>query len=416
MRCKSTICLVLLILILSIPQAYSQWEFLGLPGMSVLAVATHPQHPEWIAAGTNYYGLYVSFNNGGDWNYKIATNVPLPFVAYDPHTTDSLFAVVGASYSAGLYGSNNYGDSWHLINYLLYPRRLAFDPANPGYLYICFETGIKASQDYGLNFYDANNGLPGLNIIDIKGDAVNQFEAYAAGEAFVAHTTNFGVNWTDLGGLFGLEDYNPNRLEIDPRNPNTIFVACWAYLARSTDRGQNWEYFTAPAVNLTDVVCDPLVEGQLFVGTGYNGVYKSTDYGVTFTPLDDIGNMSICCLEIDSQGRLLAGTEDGLYGHDISIRVDDCTGNLPDKNVLITNYPNPFNASTTIAYTISDPQAVSLKIYDITGRETGILVDKFQTAGTYRVIFDGSSLVSGIYFYRLQAGDLAETGKMVLLK
>jgi len=82
---------------------------------------------------------------------------------------------------------------------------------------------------------------------------------------------------------------------------------------------------------------------------------------------------------------------------------------------LKQNYPNPFNPSTTIAYTISNREKVSLKVYDVLGKEIATLVNEVKPAGSYSVIFDGR-LASGIYFYRLQAGSFSDVKRMVLLK
>ncbi len=83
---------------------------------------------------------------------------------------------------------------------------------------------------------------------------------------------------------------------------------------------------------------------------------------------------------------------------------------------LSQNYPNPFNPSTSIKYSIPQSSNVTLKVFDVLGSEIITLLNKEQSAGNYEVEFDGSDLTSGIYFYRLQAGDFVETKKMILLK
>jgi len=83
---------------------------------------------------------------------------------------------------------------------------------------------------------------------------------------------------------------------------------------------------------------------------------------------------------------------------------------------LYQNYPNPFNPVTHISYKLEVAGAVSLKIFDVIGREVEVLVNKFQSAGEYRYQFIASYLPSGLYLYKLQVGDLIKTKKMVLLK
>ena len=96
-------------------------------------------------------------------------------------------------------------------------------------------------------------------------------------------------------------------------------------------------------------------------------------------------------------------------------------GNLPRAYALEQNYPNPFNPSTVIRYSLPVDGRITLKVFDITGREVATLVNEQKQAGTYEVNFDaknvnGRSLASGVYFYRVQAGQFTEARKMVLLK
>jgi len=83
---------------------------------------------------------------------------------------------------------------------------------------------------------------------------------------------------------------------------------------------------------------------------------------------------------------------------------------------LEQNYPNPFNPSTTITYSLANEEHVNLKVYDIMGREVTELVNEDQAAGTHSLDFDASLLASGMYFYKISAGNFVSTKKMVLLK
>ncbi|MFA3784147.1 T9SS type A sorting domain-containing protein [Melioribacteraceae bacterium 4301-Me] len=84
--------------------------------------------------------------------------------------------------------------------------------------------------------------------------------------------------------------------------------------------------------------------------------------------------------------------------------------------VLQQNYPNPFNPSTTIRFSLPRREHVTLKVFDILGREVATLVDGELNAGEYSVVYDASSLPSGVYFYRLQAGSFVEQRKMEVVK
>ncbi|MBC8043177.1 MAG: T9SS type A sorting domain-containing protein, partial [Rhizobacter sp.] len=84
--------------------------------------------------------------------------------------------------------------------------------------------------------------------------------------------------------------------------------------------------------------------------------------------------------------------------------------------VLKQNYPNPFNPATTLVYQLPQAATVSLKIYDVLGREVATLVNVRQAAGTYTAQFNASKLSSGVYFYKLVAGAFVQTKKMLLVK
>jgi hypothetical protein len=92
------------------------------------------------------------------------------------------------------------------------------------------------------------------------------------------------------------------------------------------------------------------------------------------------------------------------------------TREFPIQFSLEQNYPNPFNPSTKIAFNIPVRSFVLINVYDPLGRVVATLVNEFLMPGSYETRFDGTSLASGIYFYRLQAGEFVQTKKFVLEK
>ncbi len=83
---------------------------------------------------------------------------------------------------------------------------------------------------------------------------------------------------------------------------------------------------------------------------------------------------------------------------------------------LDQNYPNPFNPITSISYRVSSAGMVSLKVYNILGKEVASLVNEYKPEGSYTVEFDGSNLASGVYLYRMHAGEYSAVRKMLLVK
>jgi len=119
-----------------------------------------------------------------------------------------------------------------------------------------------------------------------------------------------------------------------------------------------------------------------------------------------------------NESYVFAGTESGVWRlpySEINTYVVD-RGEIPTGFALEQNYPNPFNPTTVISYHLAAFGDVTLKVYDVLGREVATLVNETQGAGTHLVRFDGSNLPSSTYFYRLQCGSYTATKKFLLLR
>jgi hypothetical protein len=119
---------------------------------------------------------------------------------------------------------------------------------------------------------------------------------------------------------------------------------------------------------------------------------------------------------VGDEGTILRTTNGGTTFYE-----EETNLTQPKSFFLSQNYPNPFNPSTKIKFQIpgqarNDNNLVTLKVYDLLGREVATLVNEEKPAGEYEIEFDGTRLPSGIYFYQLKAGNYIETKKMVLLK
>ena len=125
---------------------------------------------------------------------------------------------------------------------------------------------------------------------------------------------------------------------------------------------------------------------------------STTDSTVTFSGITQFGQFVIGMIE------------------NTSIPAEMVRSDMPRGIRLLQNHPNPFNPSTTITYSIPRSEFVTLKVYDITGREIETLIEKYQSPGSYTVLFANENLPDGIYLYQLQAGDRIETRKMIITK
>ena len=148
----------------------------------------------------------------------------------------------------------------------------------------------------------------------------------------------------------------------------------------------------------------------------FTGSFKPSSSLTRFNSLDAAGAWILRVFD------RTAGNTGTLNAWSLSIIVSPATSvspvsnNLPGKFELTKNYPNPFNPTTTIGFRVMDFGLVSLRVFDVLGREVAALVNEEMHPGAYQVAFDASTLSSGVYFYRLHAGEFSETKRMLLLK
>jgi hypothetical protein len=169
-----------------------------------------------------------------------------------------------------------------------------------------------------------------------------------------------------------------------------------------------------------NVCCLSAVGANLFAGTTSGGVFLSTNDGTDWTslstglPTSDVRAFSVV------GNDLFVGT----YGSGVWRRsllellstIGVSSPEVPHKFGLDQNYPNPFNPSTTIKYTLSQQSFVTLRIFDMLGREVAILANEKKEAGKFSVRWDATGIPSGIYLYRFDAGAFSNTKKLVVLK
>ncbi|MBK7255618.1 MAG: T9SS type A sorting domain-containing protein [Ignavibacteria bacterium] len=171
---------------------------------------------------------------------------------------------------------------------------------------------------------------------------------------------------------------------------------------------------------IKEIVCGTQ-NSNLYVLNGDSGrVLFSYNFGTATTntveqvsALKSIdGNVSTEFLGGSRTGKLIcfSGGPNGVIG------INNIAGSVPEKFSLSQNYPNPFNPVTNLEFGISKLGFVSLKVFDVLGKEVVTLVNEKLSPGIYEAEFDGSSLSSGIYFYKLEAGDFIETKRMILIK
>jgi hypothetical protein len=310
--------------------------------------------------------------------------------------------------------------------------------------------GVYLSTDSGASWTQVNAGLTSRNVISFGLSGENLFAGTRAGGVFIS--TNNGTSWnqtalsghyvhsiavldttlfagTEGNGVFRLTNTDSGWTVIDSNLTSTyvsalalsntnIFAGTYGGgVFISTDNGANW---TAVNNGLTNKsVMSLAVSGEnLFAGTLGGGVFISTDDGSNWTQ-SGLATNYVYALAIDDT-NIFAGTDgNGVWKRPLSEMIADVkptSHDLPTQYALNQNYPNPFNPNTTINYHLPTQSNVTLKVYDVLGREVATLVNGVEEPGYKLVTLDASRLSSGVYYYRLQAGNYVETKKLVLLK
>jgi len=157
---------------------------------------------------------------------------------------------------------------------------------------------------------------------------------------------------------------------------------------------------------------------------GHLRIYLNVDGVLESTPswqYDGNRGTALAFADINGDGNLdLAMGESGepsvkIFLNTTVSSVDDNISR-PDDLTLKQNYPNPFNASTTIAFELDQSSDVTISVYDLLGRQITSLANGEYSAGSHSVTWNADDITSGIYFYRLEAGDKTVTRRMLLLK
>ena len=163
-------------------------------------------------------------------------------------------------------------------------------------------------------------------------------------------------------------------------------------------------------------------QGNMWFATAYNGLSKFdgsrwTNYSVT----DGLPLHVVTALAVDHGGNLWIGTWNGIalflpYHHVATGIADEHAPPLPSRYSLSQNYPNPFNPTTTINYSLPAAGRVQLAVHDLLGQRVATLLDRYQSVGDHEMKWNASGLGSGVYFYRITAGEYSDVRKCVVLK
>jgi hypothetical protein len=259
------------------------------------------------------------------------------------------------------------------------------------------------------------SGLTNTQVRALACIDTNLFAGTLGGGVFMS--TNSGTLWKAVNTNLG--NTSIYALAV---SGTTLFAGTGGGVFLSTDRGTSWTSVSAGLENEGSTYALILSGVNLFAATWMGNVYLSTNNGTTWNSVSTglTGTGPLRSFAIAGTNLVVGATNNGVWRRPLSemilTSVGDLPGDIPSTFSLAQNYPNPFNPSTTIRYGLPHKSQVSLMVYNTLGQLVSELVSGEQEAGYQEVKFAGSGLASGVYFYRLQAGDFTKTRKLLMLR
>lgn len=357
---------------------------------------------------------YKTTNGGQNWfstngGYGNALSFPNPNTGY----------VVGTVFSK----TTNFGDNWISIPTPSTGGYGVFFPnVNTGYV-IGGLTKIFKTTSAGYNwidispiFYNYNYHYAGISFPDTSLGFVVGSSVFTD-TSIILKTTNGGINWETNYFFLPSGKYLQSIFML---NSNTGFVGGASILFITTNSGSTWEFRLNPTLSVINCIYFPSYNTGYGV-CSFGDIIKTTDGGDTWLRQTPVTGYDLYTVFFPNDNTGFACGQNGTVlkttnGGGPPIGIKPIGKEIPKSFSLSQNYPNPFNPSTRIRYQLPISSNVVLKVYDLLGKEVAVLVNEKQAAGIYEVEWQASSYPSGVYFYRLTAGDYHETKRMVLIK
>ncbi len=424
---------VSLCLLISAKLAFSQsiiWQPTGGPSAgTVHAIAINTSRN--IFAGTEGSGVYRSVDNGANW---MAINVGLAGIDVRALVIKSSGQLWAGTNGSGVFFSTNNGANWTAANSGLtnaLVRCLAINTSNHIFAGTLFG-GIFRSTNNGTSWTGLNTGLVNTAVSAL---AINgRGHVFAGTAAGVLRSTDNGNSWTPLNA--GLTTLDVRALAIHPLTQMIFAGTGGGGAFRLFDNGASWTEINS-GLTIRNVYALVLnLSGHIFAG-GSGGVFRSTNDGGNWTVANSgLTDTDVRSLAINATGHIWAGTVSGVVFRSAqsTTAVKEIAGDVPISFSLEQNYPNPVSRegnssafgggrpATTIQFSLPRDAFVTLKVYNILGEEVATLAAENFSAGKHQVHWNANSenfkrkIRSGVYFYRLQAGEIVLTKKLVWLE
>lgn len=395
---EKAICTILLFLLLPF-SIYSQWV-----KTDTLPYGGGPI----VKSGNNIivvsYGIYYSTNNGTNWILSNMHN-------FNATGITSMVNKVFAGNSNGIFLSTNNGMNWTLTPQNTYP--MIFLASNDTFLIAGTNTGVFRSTNNGLNWNSTSLTYSVYALAASGSKVLASVLDNVMYTPLIYRTVNNGTSWSN----------NCNGLPLDLAK-DFAFTSQYCFvgffggstgLYKSSDNGYQWIQ-----ANLNYGISCLASTGNYIFAAANGGVYFSSNNGVNWTAVNQglSGAVGFNRLYLTSN-YLFGSSSGGVWRRtlsDLISVISNTSNNIPVEYSLSQNYPNPFNPVTRINFNLQKNGFVSLKVFDIVGREMQTLVNENKPAGSYSIDFNGSEFSSGVYFYRIEANGFSDVKRMILVK
>lgn len=424
---KTKIFTILFLLITMCFSVYPQWTQLktsnGLPSNSLKINwlgAINGRIIFSFGAFNEANGIYLTTDNGDNWRTPNGNSLTNPL--FDGYAVLNGKIFFGTDNNGvGVYYSSDNGENWDSLSNGLSQGSLGILGTRMlgeinGRLYLA-SSGLFYSDDEGSTWTKSTNGVP----VNPKIWALAKLNSNYFFSVKHNYKSSDGINWT-ITGDNGLPFVDIRHLVAS--GSNLVADASGDGIYYSSDNGESWTKATGLTTADEKAVRDMVVNNNSIIVSAGTSFYISSDNGITWSNLDNsFPKPSNVRNFVINGSTAFAGTFDfqsstGVWKKTISttgIEISN-TSIIPENFSISQNYPNPFNPSTNIQFSIPISSFVSLKVFDVLGKEVAALVNKELNTGTYNYNFDAGNLTSGIYFYRLETDSFVETKKMILLR
>jgi photosystem II stability/assembly factor-like uncharacterized protein len=393
-------------------------------------------------ANSSPYAGYIRTTDGGtNWTLNTIPGITNGYLdeifAIDADTAYvTCYKLVGTTGTIGIYKTTDGGVTWN--------RQDAYNSSQTGPAYIYFfdsQNGVVIG-DY-LETYTTTNGGVNWNPVTMPTPLTNEWTFlgesrftvsgntiwFCTNKGRVFKSTDKGYTWAVILSESQYNDWLPSiAFQNEQIGVYSLKKAAYAtdhIVRKTTDGGDSW-------TTLSDPVLDNLAPSSMqhfpgsistYIAVGgrtatMRGTAVTYDAGETWTLIDTLGCFLVSfASEVKGWGSQWGTNVVYNYtGPRITTVEEGIIDLVPTGYSLSQNYPNPFNPATTFRYSLPAQSKVVVKVFDILGNEIATLLNKEKPSGNHEITWNAANLPSGVYFYRIQAGDFVQTKKMILTK